>query len=41
MIRDAAGTPIRMIGLTNDVTERVELLAAERRSRAAAEEAGA
>ncbi len=39
VIRDAAGKAVRMVGSTNDVTERVELLAAERRSRAAAEAA--
>lgn len=37
VIRDADGRPIRMVGSTNDVTERVELLAAERQSRAVAE----
>lgn len=39
VIRDAGGRPIRMVGSTNDVTERVELLAAERQSRAVAENA--
>lgn len=39
VIRDADGRPIRMVGSTNDVTERVELLAAERQSRAVAENA--
>ena len=37
VIRDPSGKPVRMVGSTNDVTERVELLVAERRSRAAAE----
>jgi PAS domain S-box-containing protein len=39
VVRDASGRPLRMVGSTYDVTERVELLAAERRSRAAAEQA--
>jgi len=39
VIRDPDGRPIRMVGSTFDVTSRVELLAAERRSRAAAEQA--
>jgi PAS domain S-box-containing protein len=39
VVRDADGRPIRMVGATYDVTERVELLAAERRSREAAEQA--
>ncbi|MEO8681344.1 MAG: ATP-binding protein [Vicinamibacterales bacterium] len=39
VIRDQDGKPVRMVGSTNDVTERVELLAAERRSRAVAEQA--
>ncbi|MDP3719563.1 MAG: PAS domain-containing protein [Acidobacteriota bacterium] len=39
VIRDDDGRPVRMVGSTNDVTERVELLAAERQSRAVAENA--
>ena len=35
--RDAAGRPLRMIGASIDVTERQELLAAERRARTEAE----
>ena len=37
--RDAAGAPKRMVGATYDVTERVQLLAAERTARAEAEAA--
>jgi len=37
--RDAQGGPLRMVGAANDVTERVELLAAERSARRAAEAA--
>jgi PAS domain S-box-containing protein len=40
VVRDASGRPIRMVGTTVDVTERVTLLAAERAARAAAEQAG-
>jgi PAS domain S-box-containing protein len=39
VIRDGDGTPVRMVGATTDVTERVELLERERRSREAAEHA--
>ncbi|MDB5946385.1 MAG: chemotaxis protein methyltransferase CheR, partial [Ramlibacter sp.] len=37
--RDAQGEPVRMVGAVSDVTERVELLAAERSAREAAEAA--
>jgi signal transduction histidine kinase len=37
--RNARGEPVRMVGAANDVTERVELLAAERSARQAAEAA--
>ena len=39
LVRDAAGAPKRMVGATYDVTERVQLLAAERAARAEAESA--
>ncbi|NEX64008.1 PAS domain-containing protein [Noviherbaspirillum sp. 17J57-3] len=34
--RDAAGTPVRMVGATTDITKRMELLAAERAAKAEA-----
>nr|WP_255481853.1 MULTISPECIES: ATP-binding protein [Ramlibacter] len=37
VVRSADGRPLRMVGATTDVTERVELLAAERRARGQAE----
>ena len=39
LIRDPQGRPLRMVGASTDVTERVRLLAAERAARADAEEA--
>ena len=39
LVRDAAGRPLRMVGASTDVTERVELLAGERRARGEAEAA--
>jgi len=39
VVRDPGGRPLRMVGATSDVTEKVELLAAERSARAAAESA--
>ena len=39
VIRDANGRPLRMVGATSDVTQRMELLAAERTARTAAESA--
>ena len=39
LVRDAQGRPLRMVGASTDVTERVELLAAERRARDDAENA--
>jgi PAS domain S-box-containing protein len=39
VVRDAAGQPLRLVGATIDVTERMELLAAERRARSEAEAA--
>ena len=39
LVRDADDRPLRMVGASIDVTERVELLAAERRARAEAESA--
>ncbi len=39
VVRDSAGQPLRMVGTSTDVTERVELLAAERRARGEAESA--
>jgi PAS domain S-box-containing protein len=39
LVKDASGRPLRMIGASTDVTERVELLAAERRARAESEAA--
>jgi len=37
VMRDSAGRPLRLVGATIDVTQRVELLAAERRARCEAE----
>ncbi|MEP6789910.1 MAG: ATP-binding protein [Ramlibacter sp.] len=39
LVRGADGRPLRMVGATTDVTDRVELLAAERRARDEAEAA--
>ncbi|NPC56872.1 ATP-binding protein [Caenimonas soli] len=39
LVRDAQGQPLRMVGASTDVTERVELLEAERRARGEAEAA--
>jgi PAS domain S-box-containing protein len=39
LVRDAQGKPLRMVGASADVTERVELLAAERAARGQAEAA--
>ncbi|WBY01453.1 ATP-binding protein [Ramlibacter tataouinensis] len=39
LVRDGSGRPLRMVGASTDVTQRVELLAAERRARSEAEAA--
>lgn len=39
LVRDAAGRPLRMLGITVDITERRELLAREQAARAEAQEA--
>jgi PAS domain S-box-containing protein len=39
LVRDGEGRPLRMVGATNDITERMELLGAERRARDLAETA--
>ncbi len=39
VLRDETGRPVRMVGATSDVTERAQLLEAERRARAEAEAA--